>query len=1622
VEEKGRREHWDETVSRYVSFFSPRIPKADREATASELEKAIYHMEVMPSMRAMMTAGPALEKDNAAGYNPVVGETRIVTREHGNVEIQAVAGESVTVVNSNGAWAEAAIHGYGKQPTFNVKLKLNSNTEKTVECSANHRWLLTDGRVVPTSGLQRKDRVPFTRALKPEIDDDYPLGVRHGLIYGDGTATKSCKRVKGWHIRLCGDSRELLVHFEGYPVCYPPSFGGDPVVMLYDDFAATHALKELPPMSETESYLLGFIRGWMAADGSVNRGSGSVSLCTAAEGLEWLLLNSERLGCVVQGFHKQKAETNYGKRKKDSYVVRFSRSSMVEEDFLCSRKRENFKPLVSYFTIDAVEETGDQKEVFCAEVPDTSTFVLAGGIVTGNCSYIAVNDPRAFDEAMYLSMCGTGVGFSVERQYTNLLPTIAEKFYPVETCIKVRDSKIGWSNAFRQLISLLYSGSVPTWDLSAVRPAGSVLKTMGGRASGPEPLERLFKFTVGLFKEAAGRRLSSLECHDLMCMVGDVVVVGGVRRSAMLSLSNLSDDRMRGAKTGEWYKPSATPWRRLANNSVAYTEKPEPEIFIKEFLTLIESKSGERGIFNRVAAINSAKRTGRRKWEGIEFGTNPCLTKTVWITTANGPNQVGNLLGKKFTAVVDGEEHESTEDGFFFTGVKPVYQLVTTHGYLLEATGDHLVLVMDYLSQKTQRTSWKRVSDLQVGDRVVLNNHRNYQFKGVGTFDEGWLLGNLKGDGNIESSGKANLDYWGDSRSELVEVAIARVYAAVGARSDLKGNDQPQCNRTRVGSVKLGTLASEYGFTQAKQLTPNIEATSSDFHRGFLRGWFDADGSVQGTQAKGVSVRLSSIDLPGLQVAQRMLARLGVVSAIYRDRREAGLRLLPDGSGGSKEYFCQAQHELIIANDNLVEFASVVGFEDESKQEKLMSALTNYQREINRERFFSKVETVTYIGDKEVFDCSIPGINAFDANGLYVHNCGEINLRPQGFCNLSECVIRPHDTKATIRRKVRIATIIGCLQSTLTEFRYLRKEWQKNAEEERLLGVSLTGIMDNVMMSTNGPELAKFLDELREYTIEVATEWAGKLGIPVPAAITCIKPSGTVSQLVNCSPGIHARYARWIMRGTQEDRKSPVNEFMKAIGWLSEPELNKPNDSDVFFFALESPDTSVCRNDRTAMEQLETYKTYKMHWTEHNPSCFSGKTRFITDRGLASFSQFSDGEKVRVLGKRGVWKDATVRRFGKQPIWEVELERCGAKHTIETTASHLWPLTYAFGRWAGYKEKLVPTDKIHGFVGKRQFVTVNPAFRVSLDKQAVLHGITYGDGAARVAASADGTSQPKACQIYLCNDPNGCDSRKLSVLFEQAGYKPTPREDVGQVRFYGLPNNWKTLPGITTSSPEYLRGFISGWFAADGHIAQDGQCTLASSVRDSLLWLQEAAPKAGLAVSTQIGERWSKNFGGHTGYVVGIHKGTLDENFFVLEDKRSRFSPAKHDKFWKIVAVRKTDKIEPVFCVEEPEEGHFVLEGNILTHNCTIYVREAEWTDVLAWCFKHFDLIGGISFQPHDNGIYRQAPYTEITQAEYLSLRGREPSIDWARLPDFEKEDMTTAAKELACSAGACEM
>ncbi len=452
-----------------------------------------------------------------------------------------------------------------------------------------------------------------------------------------------------------------------------------------------------------------------------------------------------------------------------------------------------------------------------------------------NCSYLPVDDPKSFDEAMFILLCGTGVGFSVERQFVSKLPEVP-KLFDSDTTVVVKDSKEGWAKAFRQVLALLWAGEIPKWDVSKVRPAGARLKIFGGRASGPAPLVELFNFAITTFKNAQGRKLSSIECHDLMCFIGQIVVVGGVRRSAMISLSNLSDDRMRHAKSGQWWETAAH--RALANNSVSYTEKPDMETYMREWQALVESKSGERGVYNRQAAKNQAKKFGRRDPDH-EFGTNPC---------------------------------------------------------------------------------------------------------------------------------------------------------------------------------------------------------------------------------------------------------------------------------------------------------------------------------------------------------------------------SEIILRPYQFCNLTEVVVRATDTMEDLERKIRLATILGTIQSTYTKFPYLRKVWSTNTEEERLLGVSLTGIMDNPLMTLRNKELESTLEHLRGIAVSTNAEWADRLGIPVAAAITCIKPSGTVSQLVDSASGIHARHSPYYIRTVRGDNKDPLTKFMMDQGIPSEPCVMKGDTTTVFSFPIKSPPKSVTRNDMTAIEQLEMWLKYQRHFCEHKPS------------------------------------------------------------------------------------------------------------------------------------------------------------------------------------------------------------------------------------------------------------------------------------------------------------------------------------------------------------------------------------------------------------------------------------
>ena len=513
-----------------------------------------------------------------------------------------------------------------------------------------------------------------------------------------------------------------------------------------------------------------------------------------------------------------------------------------------------------------------------------------------NCSYIAVNRVRAFDEILYILMCGTGVGFSVERQYVEKLPTIAENFSNTETEIVVEDSKAGWAKAYKELVSLLIAGQIPKWNLKKIRPAGARLKTFGGRASGPAPLDDLFKFTSDTFKRAAGRKLTSIECHDLVCKVAEVVVVGGVRRSALISLSNLTDEKMRDAKVGQWWE--ANPQRALANNSVAYKEKPDIGVFMEEWISLYKSKSGERGIFNRDACKRTVAKLGDRRDPDYEFGVNPC---------------------------------------------------------------------------------------------------------------------------------------------------------------------------------------------------------------------------------------------------------------------------------------------------------------------------------------------------------------------------SEIILRDREFCNLTEVIVRATDTAETLERKVKLATILGTWQASLTHFPYLSSEFKKNCQEEALLGVSLTGILDNEMLRANNKNTEEVLTKLRKVSIDVNKDWAKKIGINPAAAITCVKPSGTVSQLTDSASGIHPRHSQYYVRTVRADRKDPLCQMMMNMKFPHEPCVMKPDTTMVFSFPVRSPG-SITRNDITAIEHLEIWLTFQRHWAEHKPSItITVKENEWMEVGAWVYRHFDEISGISFLPH-------SDHSYRQAPYQECSLEDCSALEQVLPTS------------------------------------------------------------------------------------------------------------------------------------------------------------------------------------------------------------------------------------------------------------------------------------------------------------------------------------------------------------------
>jgi ribonucleotide reductase class II len=821
-----------------------------------------------------------------------------------------------------------------------------------------------------------------------------------------------------------------------------------------------------------------------------------------------------------------------------------------------------------------------------------------------NCSAIPVENIRAFDEILYILMCGTGVGFSVEKKFVNKLPIVGyrvEAGEPVfvdqlehtDYTINVADSKIGWASSFNELLKFLYSGYIPKWDLSKIRPSGAPLKTMGGRASGPDPLDALFVFACNLFSKACGRKLTCLEAHDLVCKVADIVVVGGVRRSALISLSDLSDVDMRGAKSGLWYdEPDKgiirNGHRALANNSAVFEERPSMAQFFDEWNGLFKSGSGERGIFNREALRQKVTEGGVRD-PNHTFLTNPCFRWDTYVHTREGAFQIKDLVGKT-TEIWDGTQYVEINN-FRVTGKdQPMLRFELHDGSEIVTTAYHTFELDDGTT--------KQAKDLELNDRLAISN-APVSINGV---DEpgAYLKGFMLGDGTTNGTNPLLWLYepkYGCTERLLLsaeEVPTTKIKASY-MKSELRFTDTKYARKSMQGLTPRREDLMPWVTTYKYELPKEIFAWSKQSRCDFLAGLFDSDGCTLDT-ANGFGYQISAVSRPLLAGVQLLLKTLGVQSTL-RPTKEAGKVNFGEERGGV--YATQALYRLSVSQIGAIDLSKQVRF---TRLASFASRKMSYQL---RPRW-NRIAAISNAGiDDEVYCCTVPTNHRVSlTHGVKTGQCGEIALRPYGLCNLSEIVVRANNTVEGLKRKIEIAAIIGTFQSTLTNFRYVRDIWRKNAEEERLLGVSMTGIMDNKSLGigARSDDLRSALEELRGHAWATNKIWAKRIGINESVAITTVKPSGTVSQLVDSASGIHPRHARFYVRRAKTDAKDPLGVFMKSVGFPHEDSAYKPGVDVVFNFPMAAPKQATLKSEVSAIDQLEHYKIFRSAWCDHNPS------------------------------------------------------------------------------------------------------------------------------------------------------------------------------------------------------------------------------------------------------------------------------------------------------------------------------------------------------------------------------------------------------------------------------------
>jgi ribonucleoside-diphosphate reductase alpha chain len=761
---------------------------------------------------------------------------------------------------------------------------------------------------------------------------------------------------------------------------------------------------------------------------------------------------------------------------------------------------------------------------------------------------------RARREAEFLEALRGGffpAGRIMSAAGTDIQATLINCFVqPVgDSIATVRDGRVGIYTALLQAAETMRRGGGVGYDFSAIRPRGARVAGTQSRASGPISYMRVFDRSCETVESAGARRGAQMgvlrvDHPDILEFIGAKDVRAHARRLRAAGLSGreleqqlaaartLSNFNLSVAVTDEFMRlkadggelelvhpaepdPAEHPQARRRDDGLwVYQRVPAGELWDRILKTTYDTADPGVVFIDRMNAGNNLAYC-----EQLE-ATNPCVTGDTWVQTAEGPRQVDELIGRRFVAVVNGVMHASSPEGFFATGHKAVLELQTHEGHRLVLTEDHPVRAASHVTRWTRAAEWKKAGDLKPGDHVVLNDHRSgWSWPGFGTREQGYLLGLMVGDGHLAADG-AELAVWPSAitadgmaadGSAGIMAEAERCIEVLRHRSDFRGWHLVRSARQfRLKSASLRDLAFHLGMSpEHKTVTPSMESASSDFCRGWLRGLFDTDGSVQGSQAKGVSVRITQVDMGTLEASQRALLRLGIASTIYRERKKAGAKLMPDGRGGHALYPAQAVHELVVSGENLRTFAERVGFADTAKSHRLETLLAGYRREMNRERFIARVKAVVPAGTRDVYDVRIPGINAFDANGFVAHNCGEQPLPSYGCCclgslNLAQLVLEPFTENARLdyaKLRALAATAVRMLDDVLDVTYWPLPEQQREAAAKRRLGLGFTGLGTALMMlrirygSEEGvATAAQVARELRDAAYRASVELARERG------------------------------------------------------------------------------------------------------------------------------------------------------------------------------------------------------------------------------------------------------------------------------------------------------------------------------------------------------------------------------------------------------------------------------------------------------------------------------------------------------------------------------------------------